>query len=481
MNMLRTLPPKHVAKILGESNASAQEVAREHSPTPFARDMKRAIMKEVLSMGLPSMAGFVVVSFNELVNMFWLGQIGAAPVAAITMAATLLWTLSFANMVVGVGSVATISRRWGEGDLERTEKAIKAVFLLKFGLGTMFGLFGLLIMNWGLEFYGAAPDVHRMSVQYLGVQFPTLGLAMTSFSVYTALRSLGRPRAAFAVQAIGTVLNLVLDPLLIYGLGPFPRLEVLGASIATASSYTAVVIVGMIMLSGKKSPLRIRWFHKPAPVMADMLPVLKIGLPGGINQTSFALSMNFAVKLVAVYGTNVVAIYGAGQKILHFGLMMVVGLGLGTGALIGQYLGSKSLDKAWLAGVMSTRLAAYLMIGYGLLMFVGAPWIVSFFLADESLHHLAAQILRIMAVSLPLIGIHIGAETAFEGAGQNTPPMILSIVHAWLLVIPLMYLLGPVLNFGPHGLMWGWTTAHAIGGAAALWLFRKGTWLKHEI
>ncbi len=480
MNMLRTLPPARVAKILAESNTSA-EPALEHRPQPFARELKRAIMKEVLSMGLPSMAGFIVTSINELVNMFWLARLGTAPVAAITMAATLVWSLSFANMVVGVGSVATISRRWGEGDRERTEMSIKATFLLKFAFGMAFGLIGLLIMNWALGFLGAAADVHGMATKYLTVQFATLGFLMTSFSVYTALRSLGRPRAAFMMQVMATLINLVLDPLLIYGIGPFPRLEILGASIATAISYTSVVIVGCLLLSGSRSPLRIRWFARPLPVMADLWPVLRVGLPAGINQTSFSLSMNFAVKLVAIYGTDMVAIYGAGQKILHFGIMAIVGLGLGTGSLIGQFLGSRSLDKAWLSGVLAVRLSAYLTLAYGLLMFVGADYIVAFFLRDESLHALAAQILRIMAVSLPLVGIHVGAETAFEGAGQNTPPMVLSIVHAWLLVIPLMYLLGPVLEFGPHGLMWGWTVAHAIGGAAALWLFRRGTWLKHEI
>ena len=90
-------------------------------------------------------------------------------------------------------------------------------------------------------------------------------------------------------------------------------------------------------------------------------------------------------------------------------------------------------------------------------------------------------ILRIMAISLPMIALHIAAEEVFMGAGQNTPPMVLSIIHNWVMVVPLMYLAGNVLHWGPTGLMWGWSTAHVLGALASYWLFRRGTWLKHEI
>ena len=472
--MLRTLPPPRVAEIIHGPDARGAH-------RPFARELKREIRKEVLSMGLPSLTGFLVVSFNELVNMFWLGRIGTVPVAAVTMSGTLLWLAAFPNIVIGAGSVAAISRRFGELDFARTEQAIKSTFYLKFIVGMLSGLLGLLVMDWGFGFLGAEPDVHELCLHYSFIQFVTMGFAMTSFSVYTALRSIGKPREAMVLQAIGTGVNLVLDPLLIFGLGPFPEWGVRGASIATATSYITVVIAGCVLLASPKSPVRVRWFSRNLPPWSESWSVLRIGLPAGLNQLSFALAMSFAVKLIAHHGTDVVAIYGMGQKAVHFGVMMVVGLGLGTGALIGQFLGSRSLDKAWVAGVLSTRLAFWMMIIYGSAIFLGAPWIVQFFFKDASLYSLATGLLRIMAISLPLIGVHIGAETAFEGAGQNTPPMILSIIHSWLMVIPFMWLLGNYLALGPYGLLWGWTAAHAAGGAAALWLFRRGTWLKHQV
>ena len=472
--MLRTHPPRHVAELIhGPLNGAA--------PPGFAREFRKAIYREVLSMGLPSMGGFLVAALYELIDMFWLARIGPAPVAAVTMCVAFIWVLAFPNMVVGTGSVAMISRRFGEGDVERTERAIKSTFLLKFLFGFVLGAIGIVIFPWALTFMGASSEVHELGLRYGILQLAILGFAMTGYSVYTALRSIGQPRAALWIQVLGTAINCVLDPLLIFGWGPFPELGILGASIATVCAHVSVVITGILCLERASSPVRVRWFKPPYPIFDEMWQMFRIGFPAGINALSFSLAMSMAVKLVAGYGTVFVAIYGMVGKLMHFGVMVVAGLGLGTGALIGQFLGSRDLRKAWLAGILSIRLATWIMIGYAAVLVAGAPLIVRMFFSDPSMLEPGIWILRITAFSLPFIGIHIGAETAFEGAGQNTPPMILAIVHSWAMVIPFMYVLGTVLELGPYAVMAGWGLAHILGGVAAIWLFRRGSWLKYEV
>ena len=487
--MLRTHPSRKVAELIhGPLNGQV--------PPAFSREVKRGIMREVLSMGLPSMSGFLVSSLYEIVNMFWLARIGSAPVAAVTMCTTVAWVLSFPNSVIGSGSVAVISRRYGENDLLRTELSVKNTFLLKFLMGTILGLCAVPALPWALDFMNAAPDVKELGIRYGTMQLSVLGFAMTSYSVYTALRSIGQPRAALWIQVLGTVVNCVLDPLLIFGLGPFPELGILGASIATASAQITVVSTGMWALHRASSPVRVRWLSNPIfqfgsssrsdqqpqrQARNEMWQMIRIGFPAGVSSLSFSLATAFAVKLVAAFGTTAVAAYGMSSKVMHFGVMAVGGLGLGTGALIGQFLGARQLDRAWVAGVLSLRLAFWIMIGYAAALFVLNNFVVSMFFSDPATHDLARQILRIMIVSLPMIGLHVGAESVFGGAGHNTPPMVLSIVHSWAMVIPFMYLFGSALHFGAIGLMWGWTLAHALGGLAGLWLFRRGTWLQHEV
>ncbi|MFZ5432729.1 MAG: MATE family efflux transporter [Calditrichota bacterium] len=472
--MLRTRPPHRVAEIIhGPLNGAP--------PPGFTREIKRAIMKNVLSMGLPSMTGFMVMTVYELVDMFWLARIGPAPVAAVTMCTTFVWMLSFTNMIIGPGSLALISRRFGEGDLPRTELSIKNTFILKFAFGLLFGLPVIPLLPWVLNFLGATPEVKELGLIYGTVQMIMLGIAMAGYSVYTALRSIGRPGAALWIQIVTTVVNCVLDPLLIFGWGPFPEMGILGAAIATAFSQTLVVVMGFLFLAHHTSPVRVRWLHGRLGSFSEMWQMLRIGFPAGINQLSFSAATSMLVKIVAGYGTDVIAIYGICVKILHFGIMAVVGLGLGTGALVGQYLGSRELHKAWLSGVLSIRLAGWIMLGYGAAILAGAPLLVQAFFSEPELHSMGIVILRIMAFSLPFIGIHIGSEIVFEGAGQNTPPMLLSLVHAWGMMIPFMYLCGPILGGGPYAVMGALALAHALGGLAGLWLFRRGSWLLHKV
>lgn len=472
--MLRTKPPLHLAEIIHGPLDGAE-------PPGFERSLIKAMFKEVLSMGMPSMTGFLVASLYELINMFWLARIGPAPVAAVTICTSFMWVLQFPNMVVGTGSVAMISRRFGEGDLLRTELSIKNTFLLKFGIGVCLGIVGIFLLPWALRFLGAAPDVVEMGIAYGTLSLAIQGFALTGYSVYTALRSIGQPRAAFWIQVLGTAVNAILDPFLIFGWGPFPEWGIFGAAVATSCAHVTVVITGCIALEREASPVRVRFLKRPFANVTEMWQMFRIGFPAGINSLSFSLAMSFAVKLVANHGTVVVAIYGMGNKVMHFGIMAVVGLGLGTGALVGQFLGSKELHKAWLAGVLSIRLAVWLMIGYAVILIAAAPLIVRMFFSDPSMLASGTAILRIMALSLPFIGLHIGSETVFEGAGKNTPPMVLSIVHSWVMVIPFMWLAGTVLELGPNAVVAGWGLAHIIGGAAALWLFRRGSWLMHEV
>ncbi|MBU1707056.1 polysaccharide biosynthesis C-terminal domain-containing protein, partial [bacterium] len=289
--MFRAYPPPKVAKLIRESTDS-------ELPEHFDFKLIRSIFRRVLAMGLPSMAGFMLMIVYEIVDMFWLAMIGPAPVAAVTIFGSLLWVLASVNSIIGAGSVAVISRRFGEGDKNRTEKSIKNTFLLKFGVGLIFGLPALFFLRPVLKIMGAEPDVVSFGMEYGILQLCTLGFMLTAFSIYTAFRGIGKPNTALFVNIIGTGLNMLLDPLLIFGVGPFPKLGVFGASLATSISYITVVVTGMFLLSRPKSPVQVKWFKSPAPAVSEMWQILRVGAPSGINDFSFSLAQMVAVRLV---------------------------------------------------------------------------------------------------------------------------------------------------------------------------------------
>lgn len=472
--MLSIRPTARVIEILHRNNP-------ENGVESITASLKQKITKEVIRMGLPSMASFMLMTVYDLTDTFWLAQMGPEPVAAVTVFGALIWILTFPNQVIGAGSVAIISRRFGAGDLAMTERAIKGTFISKFVVGTALGLIGLVITPWMMVLLGAEPDVAKLAVDYGVIQCIVLGFQLASFSVYTALRGIGRPAIGMWISIVGTLVNVVMDPLLIFGVGPFPEMGIVGASLASALGFITVCVAGLISLKSEKSPLQVNWFGGVKPNVAEMVKMFKIGFPAGISSLSFALMMSVRVKLFALFGTNAVALYGMGMKITRVGVMVIVGLGLGTGALIGQYLGAKKLNHAWVSAMSAVQLAAGSMLAVAVALYIFAPQVVKVFFDDPELLIPGIFYLKTMALGLPLVGIIIQAENAYSGAGMNVPPMILGMTIDWGLIIPIMYVSGVTLNFGTEGMLIGWVIALILGALILLSAVRRGSWLEHNI
>jgi putative MATE family efflux protein len=472
--MIRSLPPPQVTTILERPENSA-------IPESITPALKRETLRRVLAMGLPSMASFLLLTIYELIDIFWLAKLGEEPVAAVTVFSAFLWVLAFANQIVGTGSVAVISRRFGERDDRRTEISIKNTFLAKLAVGAAFGVIGIFLIEEALSFLGADPVVRDLGVQYGRIQCAFLGISLASFSVYTALRGIGRPTLGMWTGVAGTVVNLAFDPLLIFGIGPFPALGIVGASIASALGFLTVTVWGLIALGSRRSPVQVHWFRPPRPDLSEMMQMVRIGLPSGVSGLSFALSASIIVKLVAIYGTTVVALFGMSQKIVRFGIMLLAGLGLGSSALIGQYLGSKHLHRAWLSAVITMQLGSVTMLAFAVFVWLFAPQLVAMFFGEEGLIGSGKLYLRMLALGLPFVGLTIGSEQAYAGAGKNTPPMVMHMVSSWVLTIPIMYLFGETLRLGPAGMMAGNSLGLALGAMIGVWLVRRGSWLEHRV
>jgi putative MATE family efflux protein len=463
----------------GRAAARFASPTRTTRPEPFTSSMARSLRRDVLAMGIPSMTGFLMLTIYDLVDIFWLARLGEGPVAAVTAFSAWQWILTFGNQIVGTGSVSFISRRFGAGDTEGCERAIQATFLLKAIVGLFAGAVGLLATRLALTTMGAAPEVVDLGVTYGTVRLLAVAPELMSFSVYTALRGIGRPSLGMWISIVGTLINLGLDPLLIFGAGPIPALGILGAAIASAIGFLTVTVWGMVALSSRHSPLRVRWITGPRPTIPEMKSMIRIGAPSGGAALSFSLFSATIVSLVAVHGTTAVALFGMAQKIIRFGRMLVGGLSLGSSALIGQQLGAGRLERAWLTTVVSARLGIGILLTFGGLVAIAAPQIARVFFPDAGTASAGVVYLRLLALGLPFAGITSAAEAAFSGAGLNAPTMIAEILVAWCLTVPLTMLLGQTL--GAPGTLLGISCGEVMMAAALFVLLRRGNWLAHSI
>jgi len=440
-----------------------------------------SIIGSILRMGIPSMIGFLSGTIYDLADMFWLAKLGAPQVAAVTIFSTFYWVLSSSNQIVGSGSVSVISRRYGEKDLDQTEAAIKETLLLKLGLGVFFGTIGFLLAEWGMRMLGAQGVVVGLGTQYGRIMTLGMAVSMASYTVYTALRGVGDPNKAMIIMLSGACVNAVLDPFLIFGWLGFPRMGIRGAAVASVIGYFSTFIAGVVIFYGGFTNIRLHLKGKARLQIRRMWQMVRIGLPSGVNSISFSLSRSVIMGLVAIFGTNVVAAYGVGNRIAHVGVMMIVGMSLGTANLIGHNLGAGKHARALTTSKQAITLALGIMAFLGAGSAIFARTIVQFFFSDPELITLGVTLLRIQALAFPMWGITVMIEDIFTGAGDTLPPMLVGVAGAWVVEIPAIIFATKVLHMSQTGVWWAMVAATAINAAVIWKWYLLGKWLHRKV
>jgi putative MATE family efflux protein len=465
----------------------------ETQPTPNAGSPTRqstidldhtegSIIKSILVMGVPSMLGFGLGNIYELINAFWLSRLGPEPVAAITILGPLLWVVHSTNTAVGSGSVAIISRRYGEKDALQTEMAIKETIVLKWLAALVFGFMGFMLTPFLLNLLGAKDQIFTMGVTFGRIIFIGLGFNFATYSVFTALRGVANPNKAMILMFSLSALNMILDPIMIFGWGIIPPMGVAGAAWATVISYASAFIAGMIIFYSGGANIRLHFRTGQKLRWPVMWTMLKIGLPAAAGQMSFSLARLIIMPMITIFGTGVVAAYGVGQRVSNLGITMLVGIGLGLSALIGHNLGAGKLDRTRKTAYQAIMLCVGLMSAIGVIVFVFAGPIMRIFFAQEpEIIGFGVTLLRIFALSFPFLGLHLMLENVYAGVGENRPSMILNMLHSWGLEIPAVFITTRIFQMDQNAVWMSLTGAEAIAATAFFVYFRNGRWLHVKV
>jgi len=440
-----------------------------------------SIIKSILSMGLPSMVGFGLGNIYDLADMYWLSRLGPEPVAAITILGPALWVIHSANMIVGTGSVAIISRRYGEKDYLETEMAIKETLILKWLAAIFFGIIGFIGTPHILKLLGTPDEVLNVGITYGRIIFIGLGFNFATYSVFTAMRGVANPNMAMILMISLSGFNIILDPFMIFGWWIFPVMGVAGAAWASVISYALAFTVGLIILYAGGANIRLRLKNTRPISWETMWKILRIGVPAAIGSLSFSTARLVIMPMITVFGTGVVAAYGVSQRISALGIMLLVGIGLGLSALIGHNMGAGKKERARETARQSMILATAIMTFLGIITFAFAHDLMWLFFKDPEIIGYGVTILRILAVGFPLLGMSIMMENIYTGVGENRPPMFFNILHAWILEIPAVFVTTRLLGLDQNAVWWSITGATIVSVTAFYLYFRKGRWLDVKI
>jgi putative MATE family efflux protein len=434
----------------------------------------------LLHLSWPVLVSAALHNLFNLINVFWVGKLGAAPLAAVTTSLFATWSLWAVAEMVGVGLVAVVARHVGAGNQEKADHAAAQGILLAVGLGVCVAFASSELPIWLFRQLATDPDVSREGVAFLRVLF--LG-SIAFFLLYTLesiLRACGDTRTPMKISAIVVGLNLVLDPVLIFGLGPFPRLEVLGAAIATIIAHLCGVLLFLVVFYQRRRqfPGIVRNLIRVDTRV--MVRLLRIGAPISLNTILFSVVYLFLAREAAFIGTGALAALGVGNRVESISYMLAMSLSVAAATMVGQNLGADQHARARKTAHTVAGIGTGVCSSLGLVFFLFAGGIVRAFSTDPEVIASGTRFLRIIAISQPFMGLELALYGVFQGAGYTLVPMLLSSgVSA--LRIPLARLAVRTLQMRFLGIPWVIVLTAIARSLILLSIYRFGRWTESKV
>lgn len=434
-----------------------------------------SIGRAIAMLAVPMVLEMMMESLFAVVDMFWVAHLGANAVATVGFTESLLTLLFAVALGLSIATMATVARRIGEKDPKAAAQTASQAVVLGVGIAAVVGTVGFIFARDLLRIMGASPEVIATGSGYTRAIYGGSGTVLLLFLINGVFRGAGDASLAMRVLWTANWINIVLNPLLIFGLGPFPRLGVAGSGIGTTIGRGCGVLLQLWFLSSGKSRVVLR-LQQIRLIPALMLRLVRLSLGGMFQYLVAMASWIVMVRMCAVFGSVAIAGYTLALRIILFALLPSWGMASAAATLVGQNLGARKPDRAeksvWLAGF-------YNMVFLGLVAvaFIGfAGPLVRIFTSDAGVVSMASTTLRTVAYGYVFYAWGMVMGQAFNGAGDTNTPTMLNLLCFWVLQIPLAWLLAFRLGLGTYGIFVAIPIAQSALAVAGVLLFRRGKW-----
>jgi putative MATE family efflux protein len=442
------------------------------------------IGKSLFFLSLPIViTNLLQVAYN-LADTFWLGQYSTEALAAVSLGFPLVFLFISMGMGLTIAGSVLVAQHTGAEETREAQYAASQTVVFSLIAATLLGAVGFYFVRDLLGLFAAEPVVTGLAGDYLAVI--TLGLPfMFGFFVFISLmRGAGDTVTPMVVMLGTVVLNIALDPFLIFGWGPFPRLGVEGAAVATVFARGLAMVVGMaIMLRGYRG-IRVR--------VADLRPdltyarkLVRIGVPASIENTGRAVSVNAVLFVVTLFPTAVVAAFGVGVRVFSLVFMPAIAIDRGVETMTGQNIGADKPDRVAAVNRFAAKVAFLLLAGLGVVIFAFAPDIIAVFDSDPEVVEQGATFLRWVAPTFGFVGILRAYSGGLRGAGKTLTAAAIALVMFGVIRLPIAYVASQDIIpvdfwiFGqktPEGIWLGFALSSIIAAVIAFAWFERGTW-----
>jgi len=430
--------------------------------------------RAILLLAIPMVLEMLMESIFAVTDVFWVSRLGPDAVATVGITESLLTLIYTAAMGLSIGVTAMVARRIGEKNPAGAAEAAVQGIGLGIGASVLIAALGVPLAPWLLAQMGARPEVLE-HISYTRIMLGGNVTILLLFLINATFRGAGDAAIAMRTLWLANGLNIVLSPLLIFGVGPFPRLGVAGAADGTNIGRGIGVLYQVYRLLRKdarvivhRADLRLR--------PAVMRTLLRLSIPGTIQVFIGTASWVGLIWILASFGTDVLAGYLIGIRLIVFALLPSWGLSNAAATMVGQGLGAKNPARAeqavWRAGFYNMVFLGLVGLGF----IIGAEPLIGLFRQPADVATVGVECLRTVSYGFLFYAFGMVLTQAFNGAGDTWTPTFLNLFCFWLWEVPLAYVLSRTLGWGPQGVFAAITIAFSTIAVASAILFRRGRW-----
>lgn len=434
-----------------------------------------SIDKAIFMLSIPMILEMSMESLFAVVDAFYVSRLGVDALATVSLTESVLTLVYSLAIGLSMGATAMVARRVGEGDIPAAAKAGVQAIYLAVGISIAISIVGLFFSENILGLMGASESVIASGSGYTRWMLGGNITVMLIFLINAIFRGAGDASLAMRVLILSNALNIILDPIFIFGFGPIPAFGVEGAAIATTIGRGIGVLYQISHLIYGKGLIKIH--RQNLPIDFGLIGRLIKVSAGGTGQFIIAsASWIFLVRIVSTFGSEALAGYTIAIRVIVFAILPAWGMANAAATLVGQNLGAGQPERAeqsvWRTGFFNMLFMAFITVTF---MTLAKP-IVELFTTEAVVLANATQCLQIVAIGYIFYAYGMVVAQSFNGAGDTRTPTILNFFAFWMFQIPLAYVLAIILNMGPKGVYVAIVVAESALAVVGILIFRRGKW-----
>jgi putative MATE family efflux protein len=445
----------------------------------FGRDLTvGSIPKHLLNFSIPMLVGNMLQSGYSIINMIWVGNIvGEDGLGATAVSFPIMFILIGIAAGVSMATAVLVAQYYGAKNHDRMRLVIDNSLLIQIGLSVVLISSGIACSNILLRLMDTPAEIFSMSSSYLRISLSGVLFLYLTFTISSILRGVGDTITPMMFMGAGVVLNAILDPFMIIGIFPFPKMGLNGAALASVSSQAVSLAIGLIYLNRKNHLIAINFRRFQFDRHVTWL-IARIGFPSTVQQCLVSVGSAFVVKYVNFFGPAAIAAFGAAGRIDMVATMPAIAIGMAATALTGQNLGARKPERVKEVFKWALLLGTMISGAVAVFAFAFPKLILSMFIHHEAVLSIGVEYLRIVAPCYFLFALMFVSSGVVNGAGQTMIPMMMTLISLWAVRVPLAWYLSQQTRLQQKGIWMAMAAGFIVTAVISFLYYLTGRWKK---